>query len=103
MAIKTNAFQSNCFNILLAKNRLATTRKCFQIQLSEVVTWSCSVKKMFLKISQHSQENTCVEVSFNKITVLKPLTQVFFREYCNIFKNNFFIDQLSGAQQGGKG
>ena len=32
--------------------------------LTEVVSRRCSVKKMFLKISQNSQENTCARVSF---------------------------------------
>ena len=31
---------------------------------TEAVVRRCSVKKMFLKISQNSQENTCVRVSF---------------------------------------
>ena len=31
---------------------------------SEAVVLSCSVKKVFLKISQNSQENTCVRVPF---------------------------------------
>ena len=31
---------------------------------SEAVVWRCSVKKVFLKVSQNSQENTCVRVSF---------------------------------------
>ena len=30
----------------------------------EAVVWRCSVKKVFLEISQNSQENTCVRVSF---------------------------------------
>ena len=30
----------------------------------EVVVQRCSVKKVFLKISQNSQENTCARVSF---------------------------------------
>ena len=33
-------------------------------ELSEVVARRCSVKKLFLKISQNSQENTCARVSF---------------------------------------
>ena len=52
-------FQSNCFVILLAKNRLVTTGKCFQIQLPEAIAWRCFVKK----ISQYSYENACVRVS----------------------------------------
>ena len=31
---------------------------------SEAVVWRCSVKKVFLEISQNSQENTCARVSF---------------------------------------
>ena len=30
----------------------------------EAVTQRCSVKKVFLEISQNSQENTCARVSF---------------------------------------
>ena len=89
IAIATNAYESHCFDILLAKIRSVTTGKCFQIQLPEAVTRSCSVKKMSLKILQYSQEKTCVGVSFNKVAGLNQI-QVFFCEYCNIFKNNFF-------------
>ena len=31
---------------------------------SEAVVHRCSVKKMFLEISQNSQENVCAKVSF---------------------------------------
>ena len=34
------------------------------IERLEVVTRSCSVKKVFLRIPQNSQENTCARVSF---------------------------------------
>ena len=34
------------------------------LRLTEVVTQGCSVKKLFLKISENSQENTCTRVSF---------------------------------------
>ena len=34
------------------------------ILVTEALTQRCSVKKMFLKMSQHSQENTCARVSF---------------------------------------
>ena len=32
--------------------------------LTEAVAWSCSVKKMFLKILKNSHENTWARVSF---------------------------------------
>ena len=55
-------------------------------------------KKMFLKILQNLQGNTCARVFFNKVTVLKPptlfkketLAQVFSGEFWKIFKNFFF-------------
>ena len=36
----------------------------FQIVQTEAVIWRCSVKKVFLKTSQNSQENTCIGVFF---------------------------------------
>ena len=36
----------------------------FNINESEALIQRCSVKKVFLKISQNSQENTCARVSF---------------------------------------
>ena len=63
----TLVFHVTVLFILLTKNMLATTWES-----SEEVSWRCSVKKVFLKISQYSQENTCVGVSFNKVAGLKP-------------------------------
>ena len=59
-------------------------------------------KKVFLKISQHSQEKTCAGVSF--LIKLQPeacnfikketLPQVFPCECCEIFKNAVFIAHI---------
>ena len=55
---------------------------------------------MFLEISQNSRENTCVRDSFLiklqacNFIKKKSLAQVFSCEICEIFKNNFFIEQL---------
>ena len=38
--------------------------KALYLYFTEAVTRRCSVKKLFLKISQSSQESTCVGVSF---------------------------------------
>ena len=47
-------------NVLtVSKNAEAAVRKCS----SEAVAQRCSVKKLFLEISQNSQENTCARVS----------------------------------------
>ena len=54
---------------------------------------------MFLKISQYAKENTCVGVSFQQKPVGLQLyekettTQVFYCEYCEIFKNIFFFTE----------
>ena len=73
----------------------------------ETVVRRCSVKKVFLVITQNSQENTWVRVSFliklqvcnfiKKGTVeacnfikKETLTQVFSCEFCAILKNTFF-------------
>ena len=53
----------------------------------EAVVWRCSVEKLFLEISQNSQENTCVRVSFRP----KPYTPPFF----TTFKLQVFaVDQV---------
>ena len=65
------------------------------IWVSKAVVQKCSVKKMFLQISQNSQENTCARVSF-LITLQasgcnfikkEALAQALFLEFCEISKN----------------
>ena len=58
-------------------------------------------KKLFLKISQNSQENTCARVFFNKVAgdacnfiEKETLAQLFSCEFCEISKNNFFTEHL---------
>ena len=50
------------------------------VEYSKAVIQESSVKKVFRKIWQNSQENTCKET----------LAQVFSFEFCEIFKNTFF-------------
>ena len=61
----------------------------------------CSVKKLFSKNLQNSHENTCVGVSFLKVFNLskKKLRHRYFEscEFCEIFKNTFFIEHLRGC------
>ena len=90
------------FPSLISKQILSTLRS-FSISFLPVIH-RCSVEKVFLKISQNSQKNTCTWVSFNKVAGLRPeacnfikketLAQVFSCEFCEIFKNPFFIEQL---------
>ena len=55
----------------------------------EAVSWRCSVKNVFLEISQNSQENTSARVSCNFIEK-ETLAQVFSCEFCKISKNSFY-------------
>ena len=62
----------------------------------------CSVKKVFLKISQNSQENTCVGLAFLLKSQTWGLqlykygtpTQMFDFEFGEIFNSLFFIEHL---------
>ena len=56
-----------------------------------------SAKKLFIEILQNSQENTCARVSFLinfqaeacNFKKKQTLAQVFFCEFCKIYKNTF--------------
>ena len=76
---------------------------------SEAVVQRCSVKEVFLKISQNPLENTCTRVSFLiklKVSGLQfflkkeTLAQVFSCEFCEIFKNTFFYRTTMVAASG---
>ena len=62
---------------------------------------------MFLEISQNSQENTCARVSFSiklrkacNFIKKETLAQVFFCEFCEISRNNFFTEHLRMTASG---
>ena len=47
----------------------------------EAAIQRCSVKKVFLEISQNSQENTCARVSFfHKVAGLRPKACIFIKK-----------------------
>ena len=64
-----------------------------------------SIIKVFLEISQNSQENTCARVSFliqlqaSACNFIKKetLAQVCSCEFCEISKNTFFTEYLRAA------
>ena len=72
-----------------------------QVQ-SEADVQRCYVKKVFLEISQNSQENTCAKVSFSirlqaqacNFIKRETLAQVFSREFCEISKNTYTTEHL---------
>ena len=51
-------------------------------------------KKVSLKMSQNSQENTCVRPSNFKFISNETPKQVFPCKFCKIFKNTFFTENL---------
>ena len=65
--------------------------------MTEAATRGVLFTKVFLEISQNSQENTCVRVSFLiklqawacNFIKKETLTQVFSCEFCEISKNTF--------------
>ena len=64
-------------------------------QILEVVVQRCFVKKVFLEISQNSQENTCVRVSF----LIRPATLLKRDSDTGVFLSilrNFFLQNTSG-------
>ena len=72
---------------------LAEFPRLFSVPVSEAAFWRCSRKKVFLKISQNSQENTYVRVSFlNKVAELRFAQNIGLLKHANfladIQKNN---------------
>ena len=71
---------------------------CFH--LTEAVVRRCSVKKIFLNISQNSQENTCARGSFLiklqswnlQLFKREILAQVFSCEFCNYLRTTFLYN-----------
>ena len=53
---------------------------------SEAVVQSCSLKKVFLKISKNYQKNICVGV--------KSLIKAISCEFCGIFRDICFVEHL---------
>ena len=60
-----------------------------QNHIPEAVAWRCSVKNVFLKISQNSQGSACVEVSFLIFIKKETPTLMFSCEFCEILRTPF--------------
>ena len=91
-----------CLRYCLPKlRRFASSEWFIFSRLSRSSHQVCSVRKGFLEILQNSQENTCARVSFLiklqaacNFIKKETLPQVFSCEFCEMFKNNFFIENL---------
>ena len=62
--------------------------------LQEAVAYRCSVKKIFLEISQNSQENTCARISF----LIKRLWDGFFPvNFAKFLRTSFLQNTYDGC------
>ena len=74
------------------------------LEESEVVARKSSLKKVFLKIPQNSQENICAELSFAikveaggfQLHWIQNLIEVLSFEFWEIFKNIYFVNVYKG-------
>ena len=96
MIINPDKFQA----IILDKKKSNLTNTL----LTEAVVRRCSVKKVFLEMSQNSQKHTCARVSFLiklqascNFIKKETLAQVFSCEFCEICKNTFFYRTPLGS------
>ena len=64
---------------------LCSVLKEFLVSTEAVVPWTCSEKKIFLKISKHSQENICMGVSFLIIKLQPSSLQLYQKRRSNKF------------------
>ena len=84
-------------NVIKKKSGIYTLKNI--IKMSKAVVQRYFVKKVFLEISQNSQENTCASVfrpqAYNFIKK-ETLAQVLSCEFCEISTYNFFTEHLSG-------
>ena len=72
------------------------------MKYSEAVARRCSIKKVFWKISQNSQEDTCARVSFLIKMQVKPATllkkilwlRCFPVDFAKFLRTPFFIEHL---------
>ena len=70
-------------------------KKLLLLNFLEAVTRRFFVKKMFLEISQNSQENACVRVSCN--FVLKETLTLLFQVNFAKFQRTPFLWKISGG------
>ena len=83
-----------CFVLFLRKHLLhflccLFIQKKVQVKISEAAVRRCSLKQVFLEISQ------CFGALKAYIFIKKEIqTQVFSCEYCEIFKNSFFVEHF---------
>ena len=95
---KSFSNSSNCFWNMCKKLLEKTS-------YPESVVRRCSLKKMFLKISQILQENTCAAISFLQQSACnfvenKALAQLFSSEFCKMLRNTLFTEHFRTTASG---
>ena len=82
------------------KKKMIQRKKKYKNNIFRSSHQRCSLRKVFLEISQNSQENTCVRVFFliklqaSVCKFVKKEAQVLSYEFCEISKNTFFTEYL---------
>ena len=71
----------------------------FKLYVTEAFAQRCSVKKLFLEISQNSQENTCARASFliklqAPATLLKKRLWCFPVNFAKFLRTHFLAEHL---------
>ena len=84
---------------------LECVKNCLKNFISRTVIRRCSFKKMFLKISQILQENTCAATSFLQEMVCNFVkkdtpAQLLSSEFCKMFKNTLFTEHFRTTASG---
>ena len=95
---RTPPMAASCYLIEVLFNAFLYNLKFLN---KESVAQTCSVRNVFLEISQNSQGNTCAGVYFLiklqaacNFIKKETLAQVFSYEFCEISKNIFFTEHL---------
>ena len=115
--LDVNETVSNCrITVCVFKNNMTKCIRCIRrnridifgiilSQQSEAVARTCSVKKVFLKISQNSEENTCTRVSFLiklkasglQLYKKRDSSTGFFLRILRIFYKHLLVQNTSGG------
>ena len=86
------------FNVNQHLAVLSNLRRQSGFCFSETVGRSCSIKMVFLKISQNSQENTCTRVYFLISLLALRVQRLWHRcfpvTFPKILKTSFFVEHI---------
>ena len=67
------------------------------VMMSEAVAQRHSIKKVFLEISQNSQENTCARIFFNKVEKKRLQHRCFLANFTKFLRTPFLQNTSGGC------